>query len=162
MNTSTALQKCIAEMLEAPDVLPVSAPVVRRKEKDVENDMEAGLAVQSGLCIFAMPPIPTSALQDVPFVFFDGYELRVRIIEMPTMNGSGADAYQLIDAISLALHWKNPGDMLSYPLALARRPVEMVEGVADAPGFEHHGKFLRIVDVIFNAVLDLNPENQPL
>ena len=121
--------------------------------------MDAGLAIQRGICIFVMPPLPTSAMQGVPFVFFDGYEIRVRIIELPALNSSGADAYELIDAVSLALHWQNPDAMLAHPLELSRRPVEMVEGAASAPGFEHDGKFIRIADVIFNAVLQINPEN---
>ena len=159
MNSSTDLQKAISELLEAPGALPIKTPVVRRKEKNVTNDMEAGLAVQNGICLFAMPPIPTSALQGVPFVFFDGYEVRVRIIEVPSLNNSEVDTYELIDAIALALHWKNPGNMLAHPLELARTPVEMVEGTASAPGFETDGKFLRIADVIFNAVLQINQEN---
>ena len=157
MNSSTDLQEAIAALLEASGALPSSASVVRRKEKDVTNDMAASEAVQNGLCVFAMPPLPTSALEGVPFVFFDGYEIRVRIIELPSMNSTGMDAYALIDAIALALHWKNPGGLLAQPLMLARRPVEMVEGAASAPGFAHDGQFLRIVDVIFNAVLQINP-----
>jgi len=156
MNSSTDLQEAIAKLLEKAGALPIAAPVVRRKEKDVTNDLEAGLAVQGGICVFAMRPLPTSALEGVPFVFFDGYEVRVRIIEIPNINTSGADTYELIDAIALALHWTNPGNLLAQPLMLTRRPVEMVEGSASAPGFEHDGKFLRIADVIFNAVLQIN------
>lgn len=157
MNSSTDLQEAVAKLLEAPGALSIPSPVIRRKEKDVTNDMEAGVAVQNGICLFAMPPLPTSAVENVPFVFFDGYEVRVRIIEVPSLNNSGVDTFELIDQIALALHWQLLGGMLAYPLSLAGRPVEMVEGTADAPGYEHNQKFLRIADVIFNAVLQINP-----
>jgi hypothetical protein len=126
------------------------------------SDLDAGAAVTNGLCIFVMPPVPTSAVQGVSFVFFDGYEVRVRIIELPQMNTTGADTYGLIDAVALALHWQpkaqdNPlAGILAHPLQIARRPVEMIEGTASAAGMPYDGKFLRVADVVFNAVLQIN------
>jgi hypothetical protein len=162
MSASADIQSAIAALLEAPGALPVVAPVIRRREKEFASDLDAGAAVQHGLCIFVMPPVPTSAVQGVPFVFFDGYEVRVRIIELPQMNTSGADTYELIDAVALALHWQPKQQesaltqILSYPLRLAQRPVEMVEGTASGPGTAYDGKFLRVADVVFNAVLQIN------
>lgn len=193
MSASADLQSIIAALLEAPGALPVSAPVIKRREKEMASDLDAGHAVTTGLCFFAMPPVPTSALQGVSFVFFDGYEVRVRIIELPQMNTTGADTYGLIDAVSLALHWQphrgiteavaarmevaeedkatatawveeQPqfaplialAAILAHPLQLARRPVEMIEGTASAAGMPYDGKFLRIADVVFNAVLQIN------
>lgn len=163
MNASADLQDAIAALLEAPGALPIAAPVIRRREKEMASDIDAGLAVQNGICLFVMPPVPTSAVQGVSFVFFDGYEVRVRIIEMPQLNTAGTDSYELIDAVALALHWQPRVQespltaMLAHPLQLARRPVEMIEGSAAAPGFAYDGKFLRIADVVFNAVLQINP-----
>lgn len=166
MSASADLQSAIAALLEAPGALPVAAPVIRRREKEMASDLDAGAAVTNGLCFFVMPPVPTSAVQGVPFVFFDGYEVRVRIIELPQMNTTGADSYELIDAVALALHWqpKNQdtaaaqklAQMLAHPLQLARRPVEMIEGTASAKDMPYDGKFLRIADVVFHAVLQIN------
>jgi hypothetical protein len=193
MSASKDLQNAVAGILEFPGLLPLSEPVIRRLEKDVQNDLEAGLSIQKGLGVWAMPPVATSALQGVSFVFFDGYEVRVRLNELPIMNSTGSNAFDLVDAVAAALHWQpanqiqaqvaavmtqescdeatalalvqadvrmkpffDLGKILSYPLALAQRPVEMAEGLADAPGFAHHGQLLRIVDVIFNAVLQVN------
>ena len=162
MSASADLQSAIAALLEAPGALPVTAPIIRRREKEMASDLDAGGAVQTGLCLFVMPPVATSAVQGVSFVFFDGYEVRVRIIELPQMNTTGADTYELIDAVSLALHWQpkvqdSPlTQILAHPLQIARRPVEMIEGTAAAPGMPYDGKFLRIADVVFNAVLQIN------
>jgi len=38
-----------------------------------------------------------------------------------------------------------------------RGPVEMIEGTAKAEGLPYDGKFLRVADVVFNAVLQINP-----
>jgi hypothetical protein len=162
MSASADIQSAIAALLEAPGALPVAAPVLKRREKEMASDLDAGAAVTNGLCIFVMPPVPTSAVQGVSFVFFDGYEVRVRIIELPQMNTTGADTYELIDAVALALHWQpkaqdNPlAGILAHPLQIARRPVEMIEGTASAAGMPYDGKFLRVADVVFNAVLQIN------
>lgn len=162
MNASADIQSAIAALLEAPGALPVAAPVLKRREKEMASDLDAGAAVANGLCIFVMPPVPTSAVQGVSFVFFDGYEVRVRIIELPQMNTTGVDTYELIDAVALALHWQpkaqdNPlAGILAHPLQIARRPVEMIEGTASAAGMPYDGKFLRVADVVFNAVLQIN------
>ena len=92
-----------------------------------------------------MPPLPKRALQaEQPFVFFDSAEVRVRIIEQPALNQTGADAYDLVDAVALALHWSNPGEMLAHPLMLAEQPVAVV---AD--------KEERVLEVIFEAQYQL-------
>jgi hypothetical protein len=193
MSASADIQSAIAALLEAPGALPVAAPVIRRREKEMASDIDAGAAVTNGLCLFVMPPVATSAVQGVSFVIFDGYEVRVRIIELPQMNITGADTYELIDAVSLSLHWQPTSgiqrkvaavmaeeeldeaaalalvradptnaslfallQILAHPLQLARRPVEMIEGTASAAGMPYDGKFLRITDVVFNAVLQIN------
>lgn len=125
--------------------------------------MEATLAAQRGLCIFVPVPVPTSAMQGTPDVFFDGFECRVQIVELPSVNSDGAaDLYDLIEAVALALHWQPKSvdsplaGILAHPLHLAQRPVETAEGVVAVPGFEHDGQVIRAADVIFNAVLQIN------
>ena len=164
--TSTAdLQDRIARTLESPGAMPVSVPVVRWRKKDMKSDMEATLAAQQGLCIYVPMPVPTSAMQGTPFVFFDGFECRVQIVEMPEVNRDGpADLYDLIEYVALALHWQPKSvdsplaGILAHPLHLAQRPVETAEGIVVVPGFEHDGQVIRAADVIFNAVLQINQE----
>lgn len=167
MNTSADLQDRVVRSLRAPGAIGVELPIVPWRKKDQESDMEATVAVQQGLCIFVPMPVPTHALQGSPVVFFDGYEVRVQIVELPDVNrGGAADLYDLIDQVALALHWqpKSPesplAGMLAHPLYLAERPVEIAEGVVAVPGFERNGEVIRGADVIFNAVLQLNPSNQ--
>ena len=137
MSTSHDLQHAIAQLLEQEGALPIETPIIRRREKEVESDMDAGLAIQRGICIFVMPPLPTSAMQGVPFVFFDGYEIRVRIIELPALNSSGADAYELIDAVGklmpdlptlLMTGYDQVGDLngTNHRVTVLRKPFERV------------------------------------
>lgn len=163
MSTSADLQSRIVKTLEAPGAIRVPLPVVPWRKKDSQSDLEATMAAQSGLCIFVPMPVPTSAIQGTPFVFFDGYEVRVQIVELPDLNRDApADLYDLIDDVANALHWqpKSVNDplagMLAHPLYLAQRPVEVAEGIVAVPGFEHNGQVIRGADVIFNAVLQLN------
>lgn len=151
MSASSDLQAAIIELLEQPGALRVDVPLVARRTKELTADIEAA-AANKGLCIFVMPPLPTSALQGTPFVFFDRAEVRVRIIEQPAMNQSGADAYDLVDDVANALHWQPKsegaqlGAILAHPLQLASRPCAMIEDPQ-----------ARIIEVIFEAVYGLQP-----
>ena len=119
--------------------------MIARREKELKSDVEAA-AAQAGICVWVMPPLPTHALQaEQPFVFFDRAEIRVRIVEQPALNQTGADAYDLVDAVALALHWTNPGGILAHPLMLGEKPVARVED-----------KDERILEVIFEAQYQLN------
>lgn len=161
MSAAADLQEAIARVLEG--ALEVVVPVVRWRAKDLKSDTEATLAAQSGLCIFVPVPVPTSALQGSPVVFFDGFECRVQIIEIPNAKVEGLpELHEMIEAVALALHWQPKSaesplaGMLAHPLHLAQRPVETAEGVVAVPGFEHQGEVIKAADVIFNAVLQIN------
>lgn len=83
-------------------------------------------------------------------VFFSSAEIRVRIVEQPALNSSGADAYDLVDDVANALQGQPrvPGKLsliLSYPLQLAATPV-------DQPYDADLQDRYRILDVIFEAV----------
>lgn len=166
MTSLIDLQNRLACILEMPGALPASVPVVRWRRKELESNAEATIAAMQGLAVFVAVPVPTSAMQGTPFVFFDGFECRVQIVELPEMNRGGvSDLYEMIERIALALHWQPKAvesplaGMLAHPLHLAARPVEMAEGVVDVPGFEGSGQTIRGADVIFNAVLQL-PETE--
>jgi len=165
MTAAKDLQARIAQVLSAPDVLPPNVPVVVWRRKDALSDLEATEAAARGLAVFVQVPVPTSAMQGTPFVFFDGFECRAQIVELPEMNRDGvSDLYDLIERVALALHWQPKAaesplaGMLAHPLSLASRPVEMAEGVVEVPGFEGSGQSIRGADVIFNAVLQIRGE----
>jgi len=146
MSASADLQSAIEALLAAPGALRVNVPVVKRRTKQLAAEIEAA-AANKGLCLYVMPPLPTGAEQDVPFVFFNRAEVRVRIIEQPAANTTGADAYDLVDDVATALQGQLIDGLLADILRLAARPTEMVED----PRY-------RIIDVLFNAVYQLNPE----
>lgn len=132
-------------LLEAAGALRVQVPVLCRRENETSSDIDAAIAQQT-LCVLLMPPFPTRAMQGVPFVFYEGAELRARIVEQPKLNSTGADAYDLADDVALALHWTNPGGVLAHPLELAHQPFKVVEDSGT-----------RIIEVIFNAQFQINP-----
>lgn len=146
MSASSDLQTAIEALLAADGALSVSVPIVKRRTKELGAEIEAAAANQ-GLCIYVMPPLPTRAMQDVPFVFFEGAEIRVRIIEQPARNATGADAYDLVDDVATALQGQLIDGILADYLRLAPRPAEAVED-----------QRFRIIDVIFNAVYPLNQD----
>lgn len=126
--------------------LRVTVPIVAYRKKELASEIEAATA-KNGLCINVMPPLPTKALQEVPFVFFEEAEVVVRIIEQPAMNNLGADAYDLVDDVAAALQWQLlGGNILAHPLQLAPRPTDMAED-----------RKWRIIDVKFTAVFGLQP-----
>ncbi len=134
------LQAAVVAQLTAGLSLP--APVLARRDHDLASDIaSAGHALR----IQVQPPRPAGALQGVPFVFFDRYEVRVRITEQPALN-TGPDAYDLIEDVALALHWQNPGGMLAHPLQLAPRCMSLTDSLTE-----------REIDVIFNATLGFQP-----
>jgi hypothetical protein len=163
MSSASDLQDRVVRSLQAPGALPLQLPVVPWRKKDRKSNLEVTLAAKTGLCIFVPMPVPTSALQGASVVFFDGYEVRVQIVEIPELNRDCAtDLYDLIDDVANALHWQPKSvesplaGILAHPLYIAQRPVETAEGVVAVPGFEHNGEVIRGADVIFNAVLQLN------
>lgn len=163
MTASKDLQERIVNVLKS--ALPAGIEVMSWRAKDMTSDLDATAAAQSGLAVYVPVPKATSAMQGVPFVFFDRFEVRVQIIELPHLNSRTEDLYDLIELISLALHWQPKTEdsplagMLAHPLFLSERPVEAVEGAVSVPGFEHNGEYLRAADVIFTAVLQINAES---
>lgn len=155
MSASSDLQAAIKDLLAAPGALRVDVPVLDRLTGDYQNDILAAAEKQSGLCVYVMPVIEQEAgsMQGGDVVFIDAAEVRVRIIEQPRANPSGATAFDLKDDIINALHWKGAQGhapaldaILAHPLQLARRPVEIVEGV-----IEESQQMVRILDVLFTA-----------
>jgi hypothetical protein len=98
MSASIDLQWAIEELLAAPGALRVAVPVVRRRTKEIAAEIEAA-AANAGLCIQVMPPLPVRVTEGAACVFVEAAEIRVRIVEQPAMNATGADAYDLVDDV---------------------------------------------------------------
>ena len=183
MNATLDLAEIIASLLKAPGALRVDLPVLVRKKKDPANEIQSAIA-QHQLCIFVLPPFPTSALQGLDLVFYDKAELRIRIIEQVKLNRLPATAYDLSDDIATALHWQPvTGIKKAMELAMAAddalSQAEALALVKDAPAnaalfalqatlaqplqIDPHpveqveDANTRILDVIFNATYELNP-----
>lgn len=141
MSVCTELQNAVTALLQTK----LECPVLARRDKELKNDIEAAVS-KHGLCVWVMPPLPTHALQaEQPFVFFDGAEIRVRIMEETALNQTGTDVYDAAEAVAVALHWSNPGGILAHPLMLGARPVAVIE--------EKSG---RTLEVIFEAQYQLS------
>lgn len=143
MSASSDLHIAVLDLLAVG--IPTSVPVLRVRPKELAAAISEAVA-SKGACVHVLPPLPTRAMQGVPFVFFEGAEIRVRVLEYPELNRTGLDAYEIADAIALSLHWKKP-DMCAHPIQLAERPVDMVEDQEK-----------RILDVIFGVQYQINAE----
>jgi hypothetical protein len=144
MSASSDLQLAIEQLLAAPNALRVAVPVVKRRTKEIGAEIEAA-AANHGLCIYVMAPLPMQVTEGAAVVFIEAAEIRVRIVEQPALNTTGADAYDLVDDVMTGLHWQPFAPILAHPLQLATKPAEMVEDPRT-----------RIIDVIFHATYQLN------
>ncbi len=129
-------------------------PIVPLKAKDQALLIEGAGAARE-LALYIMPPLPKRAVQGVRFVFWESVEVRVSIVEQPQLNTTGADAYDLVDDVSSALHWQAFAGKLAHPLQLAEKPTEMVWD--PAPRLSGLAANARVIDVIFEAVHGLRP-----
>lgn len=154
VNAWTVTVACLrvkAQSGTSKNWLADAIPIVARRPKDITNDIEAA-AAKHGLGLYVMPPLPTRAMGDVPFVFFEAADVAVRIIEYPAGNKFNADAYDLMDDIFAALQWQLlGGEILKNPLQIARNPTETAEGM------DKQQRHVRIFDARFTATYGFKP-----
>lgn len=82
--------------------------VLTRRKGDILNDIEAALG-RLGIVAYVFPPLPKRANGNLPGPIFDELELRVKIIESPTLNQTAATAHGLMEDTCRALHhWRGP------------------------------------------------------
>jgi len=142
MSTLGKMPEDVKALIEASPIMP-QIPVIVRERGQILNDLEtvlAGLAIG----VYVLPILPVAPIQGAPFIFFQRAEVRVRVIENRKLNATGVDAYQVAEAVCLALQGSNPGDILAAPLEVAT--FELNE---DAQGIS--------LDCIFHAAFQLNP-----
>lgn len=126
MTTTTKIPIAALDLLRRAEGIPAGVEFIERKEKTIENDIEAALA-KLGVCMFMMPVKPLEVQEGADFIFFRKAEVRVRVIVDPTMNDTGMDSPELAAQARLAIHGTNPGDLFEDNLRLANPPVEEVE-----------------------------------
>lgn len=142
------LQAAVVAQLRS--VVDSSVPLLGQ----LDEDLTAQIA-QSGnfLQIEVLPPLPSSALNEVDTPFFHQTEIRVRITECPQANSLDLDAYDLAEIVAQGLHYQPFDGLLAQPLLLAETPMEFREPeAAPADPFAQ-----RQIDVLFEAVFALNP-----
>lgn len=148
------IQEAIGKALGAA-ALGAQIPIVARVPADPLNNIEAACA-QTGICLFVMP---TEELETLPAedgtVYFTKAEARVRIIEIPQLNASGLNAYDLKYTLMRLLNGNTLGDLLGYPLFLASRPIDSFEGPIDQKDHALNGQVVRLIDVIFHTAYGL-------
>ena len=146
----TQIQTAIAAILRAHPGFPPGLQIVARRDKDVANDIEAGLS-KLGICVYVLPPLPMRATRTQnEIVFIESSELRVRIIEQPTLNLTGFDVWSGFEQVVLALQGTNPADLFAAPIGLAEHPVETMDGQTK------EGKNTRVWDVIFEGAFQIS------
>lgn len=101
------IQEAVADRLRSRSAF-AGVPVLTRRKGDILSDIEAALA-ELGACAYVFPPLPRGASANVPGPEFDRLELRVKIIESPTLNRTGVSAHALMEETLVAVHhWREP------------------------------------------------------
>ena len=100
----SSLHLAVANVLQAG--LGSEFSVLARTERELVNDLQANSLLQTGFAIFVMEPMETSAIQGTSFVFCDGCEIRVRLVELMALNTNGPAIHDVKRRVMQALHWQ--------------------------------------------------------
>lgn len=129
-SRTTTLAKGVQEEVasylgDASDLIGV--PIVSRRKLNIASDIAA--AVQKlGVCLYVFPALPVKIGANAPGPYVDRLLVRVRVIEHPTLNTKGPDAYELVELLLRLLDNKQftAIDGLN-PLFFETTPVQPVE-----------------------------------
>ena len=102
------LQEAITSHLKASSSL-ASLDVLDRRDATIEQKVADALAGPNGVAIFVSPVMPKGFSANYPVPSFTRGDFTVRILENPTNNASGRDAYALAETIIRRLHHWTPG-----------------------------------------------------
>ena len=152
MTTQEKIPALLAAILAAMPDLPEAVPVLVRKAKELESDIDAALD-SIGMCIHVLPVRNLRAMQtnQPDFIFYEDAEFRVRILDAPSLNDTGVDHAAMAGRIALALLAGGDLDgLLADNLQPAVVPEEE-QGVFD----ERTERTSILHDVIFHAPYEL-------
>jgi hypothetical protein len=102
LTLAKALQDAVVAFLSAlPDLDGVT--VIGRRKGNIVNNIEAAVA-QLGACIYVFPALPVRVNPNLSGPFCDELSVRVRCIEMPVINTTRPDCYELAEIVLTQLH----------------------------------------------------------
>jgi hypothetical protein len=92
-----AVQEAVADYLAGcHDLIGVS--VVARRKANLTSDIAAVIG-KAGVCLYVFPALPVRINTENPGPYVDRLLVRVRVIEHPTLNTKGPDAYELVEIL---------------------------------------------------------------
>ncbi|MFA6289941.1 MAG: hypothetical protein WC661_21365 [Opitutaceae bacterium] len=77
-------------------------PVIGRRKGVITNDIEAELATL-GACLYVFPALPKKINKNLPGPYVEKLQVRIRVIEAPSINSTLPDAYELAEMILVDL-----------------------------------------------------------
>jgi len=118
-----AVQDAVFAALQAEPLL-AGIPGIERKEKELQNDINAALQQLKGICYSVPPPLPLRATRGAKIVWFPEAEISVMLAEQPKLNKFPLNIWRLQQIVAVALHNKFfPGVLASNcPLLIAETP----------------------------------------
>jgi hypothetical protein len=97
-----AIQDELAALLAALPSL-AGVPVIGRRRGIIANDIEAEVS-KLGACLYVFPALPIRVNKNLPGPYVEQMEIRVRVIEIPSMNSTLPDAHELVEIVLRTLH----------------------------------------------------------
>lgn len=124
--TSKLIQDAIVAFLKTIPVL-AGVPVIGRRKGNITNDIEAAVSA-IGACIYVFPALPVDVNPNLPGPYADKMEIRVRVIEAPSINTTLPDAYELTEFVLTFLNQKQlEGVDGLNPISCTSKPVEEIQ-----------------------------------
>lgn len=132
MSSPLTLSKCLQEAVAAHlATLPglVGVPILQRRRGNIQADIEAALG-GLGACLYVQPALPVEVNPNLSGPYCSVLEVRVQCYEVPTLNTTLPDVYELAELVLTGLHEADvsaaEGLAGANPLQCSRRPIEDV------------------------------------
>lgn len=121
-STLRSLQEAVTERLRGSAHLR-ALKIYDRRDGDVENAVKVQLST-IGITLFVSPVLPRGISPNVPALCFERGEFTVRILEQPTTNQTGVDAYAAAELVLRRLHHWTPGVRDAGPITADPDPLD--------------------------------------
>jgi hypothetical protein len=130
ISRTTTLAKSVQEAVAAylaPRHEFLGVPVISIRKNNVAADLAAALN-RAGVCLYVFPALPERVSANSTGPYVDRLQVRVRVIEHPTLNTKGPDAYELAELLLRALDCKQFTTIEGLqPLFFEANPVQLVD-----------------------------------